>query len=103
MEIYLVLSLVIIGFVGIKLFRLGSDWCEELITDLSLSRKVNVVLLVLFYLFNAGVVLVSVFVWEDSNNQLVYAFSRIGLAMLCIGFLHVFNIIWILIFFHFKQ
>jgi hypothetical protein len=103
MEIYLIFSLIIVGTVGLKLFRLGSNWCEEFISDLHLSRKVNLILLVLFYLFNSGLVLLSVFVWDNSNIQIIYAISRIGLAMFFIGFLHILNIIWLLIFFHFKQ
>ncbi len=103
MEIYLLLSLIIVGFTGVKLFQLGSGWCLEFIKDSRLSSNLNIVLLLLFYLFNGGLILVSVFFWDDSGNQLVYAFSRVGLALFLVGFLHVINIIWILYFFHFKS
>lgn len=102
MEIYLVMSLILIGFIGIRLFKLGSAWTMEIIKDLKLSSNVNIVLLVLFYLFNGGLVLISVFFWEDTGNQIIYAFSRVGFALFLVGFLHIINIIWILYFFNFK-
>ncbi len=103
MEIYLLLSLILIGFIGIRLFKLGSAWSMEFIKDLKLSSNVNIVLLVLFYLFNGGLVLVSVFFWEDSGNQFTYALSRVGLALFLVGILHILNIIRILYFFYFKS
>jgi hypothetical protein len=102
MEIYLLFSLMLIGFIGVRLFKLGSAWSTEFIKDIKLSSNVNIVLLVLFYLFNGGLILVSVYFWEDASNQLIYALSRVGLALFLVGFLHILNIIWILYFFHFK-
>lgn len=103
MEIYLIISLVVIGVLGIRLYQLGLVWTLEFMTDKEQSKRINRILLVLFYLFNAGILLISVYVWNYEQAQLIYALHRIGLALIGISVLHIANTISFLIIFYFGE
>ncbi|MDP5140011.1 MAG: hypothetical protein NWP83_06010, partial [Spirosomaceae bacterium] len=80
MEIYLFITLISVGLLGVRLYQLGSVWSEEFMEDKELSKRINNILLVLFYLFNAGLVMVSVIIWDNDSPQAIYGLSRVGLA-----------------------
>ncbi|NBA87335.1 hypothetical protein GVN16_16290 [Emticicia sp. CRIBPO] len=106
MVLYIVVSGIIIFLLGRFLFRQGSRWTYEFIESVENARSVNKLLLLLYYLFNAGLLLYSVFIWEnapDFLDRIIYSCRRIGLAVAILGVLHYQNLVIILLIFHFKS
>jgi hypothetical protein len=106
MVLYIVVSGIIIFLLGRFLFRQGSQWTYEFIASVEKAGSVNRLLLLLYYLFNTGLLLYSVFIWENAPgfwDGIIYSCSRIGLAVAILGILHYQNLIIILLVFHFKS
>lgn len=103
MVIYLIFSLVVIGALGVRLYQLGLVWTQEFMQDKGLSKRINRILLILFYLFNSGLLLISVYIWNYEQAQLIYALHRIGVALIGISLLHIANTIGFLIIFYFGE
>jgi hypothetical protein len=67
-----------------------------------LGKTVNKILLALFYLFNSGLILISIIVWNAGQYEVIYVIERVGIALACIGALHIINVLGFLIMFYFK-
>lgn len=105
MEFYLIISSIIIFFLGRLLYSEGSKWSIEFMEDKVLAISINKILLILYYLLNIGLVFYSVIVWENHPEMellILYIFKRIAYVLVILGSLHLNNVILLILFFHFK-
>lgn len=105
MILYIFISCLLTGYIGQFLYTQGKAWSSFLVPDQSLSDKLNLILLTLFYLLNIGFIFLSVFIWEHELAGLdlaTYITKRVAIIIALIGFLHIQNTLLFLIFFYFK-
>jgi hypothetical protein len=92
---YLTLSLVLTAWVSRTLFRNGQVFLDDALGDERLARSVNHLLVVGFWLLNAGFVAVAVQVDGEvatATNAVETLSIKLGLVLLVLGAVHLFNV-----------
>src|SRR5687768_13721980 len=91
---YLGLSLVLTAWVARTLFRNGQVFLDEALGDARLAKSVNHLLVVGFWLLNAGFVAAAIQV-DNTVTTAVEAVEtlsvKLGLVLLVLGAVHLFN------------
>jgi len=105
--LYLLMVLGIIRWVGVELHRVGATFIRHFVPEEKTGRQLNNLLLLGYYLFNAGY---SILVLTQGNEQIqdpVSAYEwvtyRLGLILLILGGLHVNNMALIYLYFSRKK
>ena len=92
---YLTLSLLLTAWVSRTLFRNGQVFLDEALGDERLARSVNHLLVVGFWLLNAGFVAVAIQVDGQVATAAVAVETlsiKLGLVLLVLGAVHLFNV-----------
>jgi len=92
---YLTLSLVLTAWVSRTLFRNGQVFLDDALGNERLARSVNHLLVVGFWLLNAGFVAVAIQVDGQvaTASEAVETLSiKLGLVLLVLGGVHLFNV-----------
>jgi hypothetical protein len=92
---YLTLSLTLTAWVSRTLYRNGQVFLDDALGDERLARSVNHLLVVGFWLLNAGFVAVAIRVERDvaTAAQAIETLSiKLGLVLLVLGGVHLFNV-----------
>jgi len=92
---YLVLSLLLTAWVARTLFRNGQVFLDDALGNERLAGSVNHLLVVGFWLLNAGYVAVAIRVKDTvaSGAEAVATLSvKLGLVLLVLGVVHLFNV-----------
>jgi hypothetical protein len=92
---YLAVSLVLTAWVARTLFRNGQVFLDDALGDERLARSVNHLLVVGFWLLNAGYVAVAIRVSgevRDAAQALETLSVKLGLVLLVLGGVHMFNV-----------
>jgi TRAP-type C4-dicarboxylate transport system permease large subunit len=98
-SVYLALSLIITVWVGHTLHKNGRIFLVENFEGKeALADSVNHLLLVGFYLVNAGFVSLALRYGgrpEDLVDSIEYLSTKVGLVIVVLGVMHFFNMIWL--------
>lgn len=92
---YLTLSLVLTAWVSRSLYRNGQVFLDDALANERLALSINHLLVVGFWLLNAGFVAVAIRVSGEVTNatEAVETLSvKLGLVLLVLGGVHLFNI-----------
>lgn len=93
--VYIIVIVIIIGWLGRRLHSIGRIFILNLYKDdLSACDAINNILLVAYYLFNIGYALLKLRRWQyvRSCGDLVYSLSlNIGLLLIILAVTHYFN------------
>ncbi len=97
--IYLIMTSLIIFWVGWLFYRNGRYYLEEIFPDNNvIAHSLNRMLLVGYYLLNIGYVVLSWTLWPRVTTwlEMVEALStRVGLIMVILGCIHFINLWWV--------
>jgi hypothetical protein len=92
---YLALSLLLTAWVARTLFHNGQVFLDDALGDERLARSVNHLLVVGFWLLNAGYVAVAIRVSgevETASDAIETLSVKLGLVLLVVGAVHMFNV-----------
>lgn len=99
--LYLLITASVILFVGSILFKNGRPFLINVFHgDITLADSINKLLLVGYYLVNIGYTVIALRVWEKIYvlKQLIEILTaKISLIIFILGFMHIFNVIVLLI------
>ncbi len=95
--IYLLVTIIIVLFVGAVLFKNGRPFLINTFTgDEILADSLNKILLAGYYLVNTGYVVLALRVWEkvESLSQMCTLLSfKAGTIVMTLGIMHMFNVL----------
>jgi hypothetical protein len=93
---YLVITVGLTIWVARTLFRNGQIFLRDALADEELARSINHLLVVGFYLLNLGYVLLTMSTSSritDYTQALERLATQVGLVMLILGLVHLFNLL----------
>ena len=95
--IYLLVTMVVVIYVGAVLFRNGRPFLINTFTgDIALADALNKVLLAGYYLVNTGYVVLALKVWDkvDTLTEMADVLGfKTGIILLTLGIMHLFNVV----------
>jgi hypothetical protein len=93
---YLLIGVPVIVWVGLDLFKNGLPLIVNLYQDIELSKTINKLLLVGYYLVNIGYLAITVHIPREAipiSTGLEIIAEKLGLILLILGILHLNNIL----------
>lgn len=97
--IFLIIMTYVVVVVGWKLYILGRPFLvKQFVGELHLVDPINKLLLLGYYLFNLGYVVLSVQQWKQLQNMMDVinmVANKSGTIILMLGIMHYFNMFWI--------
>ncbi|MCB9195892.1 MAG: hypothetical protein H6600_03245 [Flavobacteriales bacterium] len=104
--IYTVIIFYVTAIVGKKFHQNGIHYIELFTPDHATGVAINNILLILYYCLNIGFAIYIIQFWEPLNNHIELINSigtHIGLIIISLALMHYWNLLWIYLFFRWKQ
>lgn len=100
--IYLIITVVLVFWIGKKLHRDGAVWLSHLFDGHAMGLRLNNLLLLGYYLVNIGFAVYTLTNWDYSIHPFLELGRKVGSILLILTYLHYQNILGIYFLHHNK-